>query len=766
MSRRLILNLAPIRFDDAEVQAGIFTYESKEQLKALRAQHNSTHIFRRDGDQIICVPVIAGAAEIGDSQQTIKLKSNLYLSATLMRNALLNYLHGIGRQILDYCPIEFIANGSGEDLLASSLPPDVIRPTWLSVRPLFEADVRVINLDRQPSLVALVLNVRTKRNISLPCDELIADSFPIVGCYVGHNLPSGDKRVEPHFQTVGRVEGVSGGKLVLNDAREGFSSINASDAILSSSWEAFDRCLAHVFSEQTPDIKRRLDAQLTAFRTGPNRLEKLRKVIKYFGGLGLKMIPGVSFTIESFLSEGANAIFPRVQEAPRTIYVFDPTGKQTNTWHDKGLDDYGPYTAQTFTPSIPRVCVICQAEHKGQVEQFLYKFLYGVNYQGKNRAPFLNGLAGKYKLDDVSLEFFTSEDDSAHAYQKAVRQALAKQRDEDIRWSLALVQIDERFHALYGEDNPYLVTKMAFLSHQIPVQEFEIETALLPDYQVGYVLNNMALATYAKLGGVPWMIKADPTIAHELVIGLCSASIGEGRLGKRERIVGITTVFTGDGNYWLSNLSEAVPLDDYKEALLASLEATVTNVRRDMNWQKREHLRLVFHSFKPFKDIEAEAVKEVVSGLTDYDVDLAFLHVAEDHPYLLFDEMQKGVRDFKTKAVKGVLGPNRGQFFRLSKNEVLITLTGASEVKRPEDGLPRPILLRLHRNSTFDDTTYLARQVFAFSCHSWRSFFPSPMPVTVLYSELIAKLLGQLAPLPQWNADVMLGRIGKTRWFL
>jgi argonaute-like protein implicated in RNA metabolism and viral defense len=247
---------------------------------------------------------------------------------------------------------------------------------------------------------------------------------------------------------------------------------------------------------------------------------------------------------------------------------------------------------------------------------------------------------------------------------------------------------------------------------------------------------------------------------------LGSASIGEGRLGKRERIVGITTVFTGDGNYHLSNLSQAVPMADYGEALLDSLRVTISKVQQELNWQKRDHVRLVFHSFKPFKDVEADAVKEAVAELSDYDVDLAFIHIADNHPYGLFDESQGGVFDPRVRKVKGVYAPERGYFLRLSKYEVLMTTTGAKDIKHPEHGMPRPILLKLHRNSTFNDTTYLARQVFAFTCHSWRSFFPSQMPVTILYSDLIADLLGNLATVSFWNPDSMLGRIGKTRWFL
>jgi hypothetical protein len=94
--------------------------------------------------------------------------------------------------------------------------------------------------------------------------------------------------------------------------------------------------------------------------------------------------------------------------------------------------------------------------------------------------------------------------------------------------------------------------------------------------------------------------------------------------------------------------------------------------------------------------------------------------------------------------VKGAFAPQRGLFFQLSPREVLMTLTGPNDGKRPEDGLPFPVLLRLHRGSTFDDVVYLAQQLYVFANLSWRSFFPSSMPVTILYSQLIAGLRGEL----------------------
>ena len=101
---------------------------------------------------------------------------------------------------------------------------------------------------------------------------------------------------------------------------------------------------------------------------------------------------------------------------------------------------------------------------------------------------------------------------------------------------------------------------------------------------------------------------------------------------------------------------------------------------------------------------------------------------------------------------KGVYAPPRGLFVPMGLNDALLALKGAESVKQESDGLPCPLLMRLHPASTFTDLRYLARQAYNFSCHSWRKFGPAGMPITVEYSGLIAELLGQLQAVPGWSA--------------
>jgi hypothetical protein len=208
-----------------------------------------------------------------------------------------------------------------------------------------------------------------------------------------------------------------------------------------------------------------------------------------------------------------------------------------------------------------------------------------------------------------------------------------------------------------------------------------------------------------------------------------------------------------------------VPFAEYANEMLRAIRRAVDEVKQEQNWQLAEPIRLVFHAFKPLKDVEVEAVKALMKDLGYPHADFAFVHVADTNPFLVFDESQAGA-PAPRRTKKGVMAPPRGLRIAISGRDVLLAFKGASEVKQASDGLPRPALLHLHRDSSFQDMTYIARQAFAFSCHSWRSFFPSPLPITILYSQLMAEKLRLLQEVTGWSADDILGPIGRTRWFL
>ena len=390
------------------------------------------------------------------------------------------------------------------------------------------------------------------------------------------------------------------------------------------------------------------------------------------------------------------------------------------------------------------------------MEQFVRKFLKGI----PNSKYFKNGLEGKFTLGTSRVEVFTTASDNLGGFKRAIEAAIKKKAEDGSRWDLAIVQVRQSFKKLKVEENPYYLGKSLFFMHQVPVQDFTIELLSQSDYNLSFSLNNMALACYAKMGGVPWLLKSSPTLSHELVIGIGSANIGQERGINGQRVMGITTVFSGDGSYIVSNTSKAVVPKAYCEALTSVLDETIEKIQMRMNWQKGDTIRLIFHTqVKKFNKEEIEAVRAVIDKYHDYQIEYTFLKISEDHGLHMFDSAT-------ADAQKGRLAPPRGKIFQLSKHEMLIYLIGQRELRQDTDGHPRGVILSIHKDSTFKDIRYLSAQVHSFASHSWRSYFPNPLPVTISYSDIIARNLGWLNQLPDWSDSVMIGKIGQSQWFL
>jgi argonaute-like protein implicated in RNA metabolism and viral defense len=96
----------------------------------------------------------------------------------------------------------------------------------------------------------------------------------------------------------------------------------------------------------------------------------------------------------------------------------------------------------------------------------------------------------------------------------------------------------------------------------------------------------------------------------------------------------------------------------------------------------------------------------------------------------------------------------------------LLTLTGPNQLLTPFQGIPKPLQISLHYDSTFTDINYIAKQIFHFTLLNWRGFNPTSMPITISYSNLIASLLGRLKDVSNWNPDIIRTQFKYSRWFL
>ena len=755
---RFALNFASLSVEgETTVLVGRQPY-AEEHLRDLRKDFSLTHVFRRDRDTIIDVPISANCHPLGNLQEEIDLSEDLMLLPSLFSASLVRAFSG-QRDILSDRPVGVL----GE--VSRGLIGHPALPHWIQKRTLLRFDTRPIFTKRKN--LGVVCEARTKNFILGTCADLLAQGVSVEGRYVQIEETPYDARLMSRRRLVGKVRAVRGNDLLLEDNVQGYDTIPANEAFVEGRRETLNSCVRQILGNDAERVLAQAEYTEAELHSGPKRKEQIESALAYLRNKGLEAVTGAKIKIGAILSSG-DAGFPSTESIPKPILVFDPSGTRKDDWAERGIKKNGPYDQRTFSPKRLNIAVICQARHEGQVDRFVAKFLDGMpdTVSGqKNVARYGDGFLRRYQLERPNLEFFTAPTASTEDYMAASRRALAKASDEGFKWDLALVQVEEEFKALEDGGNPYFATKSTFLKRDVAVQSVRLETMTQPDKQLVFSMNHMSLATYAKLGGTPWLLASPQTVAHELVIGLGSHSVSASRIGSRERFVGITTVFSSDGSYLLTDRTAVVPFDQYSDALYETLKRAITTVRRQDNWRSTDKVRLVFHVFKPLKDAEAEAVEQTVKDLNLDNVTFAFIHIAQSHPYLIFDNNQKGIgyRDPK----KGVLGPSRGLHIKLGDRESLIVFSGASELKQASDGMPRPCLLKLHRLSTFRDMTYLARQAFEFAGHSWRMLAPEPFPITIRYSDLIAERLSGLGSVSGWDDEaVKFGQIGRTLWFL
>ena len=707
----------------------------------------------------------------------VPVNHHLLLLAVAIEHALRRWLSQARTIIKPFRPL--ICLGERDRLLTKALHSSGVPSPdpRLNVVAKWSFDFRLLDsAHNDHPYLGLVVDVGTSNLIDIPVSELVTHRFDPSGCYVGiQGRELGDLAGFAPRRLVGRVRSILDDVLVLDDVPPDAETdrIPAARALLEPRRETLDAVTRALYPSNASTALSILRQLASPYVRGEGKLDKIADTIhnlnrsahtKTDGSLDLRFTDGLTAEFRDLINETSSRFPPQI-ETSRPTMLFGASGHDQHSQPDLGIRRHGPFHYAHNPTNDPTIVVLSHRSARSRIEQFARALRDGID---GTQSTFTGGLVGKFRLTSVRFHFADIAADSAHAYAEAASNAL---HDLPQTPAMALVQIKEVHRRRLSGDNPYYVAKAQFMRAGVPVQAVRLETI---DQERGlpYTLNNLALATYAKLGGVPWVISTPAVATHELIIGIGSTEVGQERLGARTRYVGFTTLFQGDGRYLVWETTKEATFEEYPSALLASLRNSIRFVKAQNRWEPGDGVRLVFHVYKPLKRVEIGTVRQLVQELLDdYPVEFAFLDISEHHPLQIFDPRQKGVsyRSFETKRneLKGIHAPARGTALLLGPRTALLQLTGAKEVKTWDQGLPRPLLLELHRDSDFADLTYLVRQAFHFSFMSWRSFFPSHEPVTILYSRWIAQMLGNLKAVPEWDS-LSLNQLRDRRvmWFL
>ena len=774
----LTLGIAPAVFSRDRVRIGRLDPEKHGSIQDLRQAHSRTHAFRfdaRDG-KVANIGLHPDIEPLGDIEE-VDVGHHLLLLAVAIEHQLRRWLAGNRKILRRFRPLMCL--GKRDQLLSKALQEagvrdpdrrlDVVAKWSFELRLLMSADPEA------PPSLGLIADVGTSNIIDILVAELLAKGFDPSGCYVGTPAEVDDLAGSSGIRLLGRVRAVENGELLLDDVRADTETDRADPAAvyLEPRRETLDAVTNTLFPSAAGDALARLRRIRAPYLSGDGKLRKIWRMIEAFNqslqdtrekSFDLRFTDGLAVRFDALLDQ-SSPHFPRLIETSRPTMLFGASGHDQEKQPDLGIRKHGPFQYAQNPVNDPMIAVLCDRQARGRMDEFAKSLRDGIDDEN---GQFAGGLIGKFRLTNMRFHFIEIANDSAQGYEAAADRALEELPQVP---ALALVQVREAHRNRISSQNPYFVAKSRFMRSGVPVQAVRLETIETTRGRT-YTLNNLALAAYAKIGGVPWVISTRGVATHELVIGIGCTEVGGSRLGDRTRYVGITTLFQGDGRYLVWETTREATFETYPEALLESLRKSIRFVQAQNRWEAGDNVRLVFHVYKPLKRVEIETVKRLVQEMLDaYPVEFAFLDVSHHHPFQLFDPAQSGMNywshDMKRNALKGIYAPERGTGLLLGPRTALLQLVGAREVKTWEQGMPHPLLLELHPDSDFSDLTYLVRQAYHFSFMSWRSFFPSHEPVTILYSRWIANLLGNLNAVPEWDGSALsLMRDRRAMWFL
>jgi hypothetical protein len=485
----------------------------------------------------------------------------------------------------------------------------------------------------------LAIEFRRHQEIEPSASELAARGLDLRGLEVY-------TREDERRSWVGPIVRMSDGQCIV-DADDGEVVLDARRGWIEPSTESFTSLFEQALGRER--YQRLTEAewmQRAEEVCGIGFIRRLEAVARFLRDEGpIQIAPGVTVSFGNILPlQGGGRNADATELAP-VEYCFSSDRTQVDKLPARGLERFGPIDRSSFDTKEPRLLVICPAESQEAVDAFVRQLRDGTGDSA--RAAFRLGLVGTYRLNRVHTRFAPISLGGVRRgvgmrYVEALTAELGRQKAPDI--VLVVIRDEDAF---VDQDNPYVAAKAFLLRNGIPSQEVRVSKVHSSKYDLPFILRDIAVAVYAKLGGSPWTVRPTMPLSKEVVLGMAHAEFGS-RRSKRTRYMGITTVFNSEGTYLLAAGTARCKYEDYPVELVSSVRKTLLRLASDYGWSAGDVVRLVFHATKPLTGREVDMLAdEAVSALgDDIQVQTAFLTIEQSHPYKVLAPHEKGAERY------------------------------------------------------------------------------------------------------------------------
>lgn len=290
--------------------------------------------------------------------------------------------------------------------------------------------------------------------------------------------------------------------------------------------------------------------------------------------------------------------------------------------------------------------------------------------------------------------------------------------------------------------------KQGFLSQNVTLDLLDNES------QFNWSAANIALASFVKLGGTPWVL-GGVDLDQDLIIGLGRAYLYDPTTRSNSGYIAFTACFTAMGSLKFVNLGElANSRTTYLSTLAKVIEASI-----DEATGHGQIIRsITVHAPKEMAKEEMATIRDVLNSESrEYQVHPLAVKITDESQYFVVDK----------DSSYGI--PARGTVVKTTDRDILLYTEGRDEVSPWSRRLP----VSLRVTSEYDLLTEqqarsVLQQVNDLSQINWRGFNARSRPISIHYASLIAKLLSHIprsvvADLQQRSSSDLLR---ERMWFL
>ncbi|NTW32482.1 MAG: hypothetical protein HGB12_07640 [Bacteroidetes bacterium] len=400
---------------------------------------------------------------------------------------------------------------------------------------------------------------------------------------------------------------------------------------------------------------------------------------------------------------------------PQRFFYSNRKNTQGLRYYDQMVKAYQPYSLELYQNKQINIGIICPSEYQGETEGFIKKT------EAKLKEVF--------HFKSLNFHFKSINNKDLESYKDVLYDEIL------LKCYLIYIIVNEAQEKLSPSNSPYYVCKAKFIGNGIPTQDIQIET--IRQNLNAFTMTNIALNSYAKLGGTAWTIEKEDKLKDELVIGIGSTLSENGQF-----VLGIAQVFHNDGRYMTGDCSPLSSFSNYAKNLENHLFKTIKPLVEEMS--KSGTFRLIFHLFKSAsEEYEIKAINGLKERLANYNFEFALVHLAYGHNFRLY--FNDGNNDI-----------NQGTYIQLSKHTALLHFVSKSDL---------PLKIDLDKRSTFTSLFYIAKQIYWFSHLSHRSYMPSKRTVTIMYPSLMARMTEELKKVEGWDYE-RLKAVSEKLWFI